>query len=1238
MTTTYPPHHLSVRVPWHDAGWNGTVCQAPQQNGSCLKLPRIAENRNDEYEAEVAGKSIADLKPEHWPPCVSERVAFMAPFEYTRIVSHPYAKTSRHSYGHYAPTAQRNPAYSAPVVPFMWTRRENMADYGQTYNLDIDFAYEPDLGFETGWVQDVRNHRALLDCFFGHIHPEKSLCFFYAKKVPLVEDNGRRILIGVGFVTSIGPGLEYNYHQEGDTRSLIWERAVQHSIRPDFKEGFLLPYHAALQLAEEDPTFDPAEVVAFAPDNHLYEFSYTSEHVSHDGAIASLLACAAALKKAQQYNLEGPWERCLRWIDARLDEVWQMRGPCPGLGAALSAFGVEMGTFIAHEIDNQVGQNEDPWPLVDQIFQDPAVHLPPELARQIGQTLRETWAVLAPERLALLQLLSRFEIKADQAKFLFRQEDRQQAGIDLTDQQILENPYLIYESTRHDWEWAVSVHTVDRGVFPVDMIRTKHPLPAPSALDAGTDKRRVRALAVNVLEQATTNQGHTLLSRQDVTLKIRGLEMDPPCEVTQDLMNVVDASLDETISLVKMANGLPAYQLKRLSEVGALIQRTVSKRLRGKRHAIQADWRAMLDARLPEPVTAGDELEELARQEKAKALEELAASRISVLIGPAGTGKTTLLSVLCQHEEIAAGDVLLLAPTGKARVRMQDVAKDLNIRALTLAQFLNRCSRYDGKNQRYILSNRPKEETARTVIVDEASMLTEEMLGALLDGIRGVHRLILVGDPQQLPPIGPGRPFVDIVTRLAPETVENQKIRVGPGYAELTVPRRQVEATTEEGRPDIQLAKWFSGRPLGPGEDDVFDLVAGGQATHIQFKQWDTPEEFQTALLETLVEELSLEGGEDVDTFDLSLGGTKHGHSIYFNRGAASFIEDWQILSPVRGLTHGVTEINRLIHKTFKARTLKSARRWKNRKIPKPMGVEEVVYGDKVINLTNRWHHTVWPKEDALEYVANGEIGIAVGQFKSKKMTKAPRTLKVEFSSQPGFQYDYTDRDFDDETGAALELAYALTVHKSQGSEFGKIILVLPNPCFLLSRELLYTALTRQKDRIVILHQGSRSELKKYASDGRSATASRLTNLFEKPNPVEVEGTFLEERLIHRTSDGTAVRSKSEVIVYDRLLNAGLEPVYEQALTLNGVTKYPDFTIEDEDTGLIYYWEHCGLMHDPSYRQRWEKKLAWYRHNDILPYEEGGGDAGTLIVTEDTDVGGISSQEIDQVIEAAMMV
>ena len=98
-------------------------------------------------------------------------------------------------------------------------------------------------------------------------------------------------------------------------------------------------------------------------------------------------------------------------------------------------------------------------------------------------------------------------------------------------------------------------------------------------------------------------------------------------------------------------------------------------------------------------------------------------------------------------------------------------------------------------------------------------------------------------------------------------------------------------------------------------------------------------------------------------------------------------------------------------------------------------------------------------------------------------MKGLPWLTQVEFSSQVGFTYDYSKRDFREESDPYLELAYALTVHKSQGSEFDMVILVLPNPCRLLPRELLYTALTRQRNRIVVLHQGPRSELKRFASD-----------------------------------------------------------------------------------------------------------------------------------------------------------
>ncbi len=1239
----YPLRHISIRVPWHDTAWDGRVCAAPRLNGACLKLKRIAEDREDAAEESVAGQSIKDLPQAKWPACVAERVGFMAPFEYVRVANHPYNRGPETSHGHFKPTALRHPPYSAPAVPFAWMLREAMEAMGEEHELDVQGEREPDLGFKTQWIQEHLNQTALLDCFAGHLRPDRSLCFFYAKQVPFVEDTvGGRILIGVGRVQHVGAAQEYAYTTKdlnGKLRSMLWERMVQHSIRPDFKDGFLLPYHAAIEKAAESPEFDPAEIAAFAPVDRLLEFSHASQLVSHDGAIASLLACAESLRRAKG-ALPGPWDQCLQWIDARLGELWKARGPCPGLGSALSAFGLEFGTFVARALAEKAGDNADPWPLADKMFADPKKHLPAPLAASIGKTLCSKWSRLPDERRALLKLVSRFEITREQATALYVQEERAKAGIDTSDAAILANPYLLYELTRLAVD-PISIWTVDRGVFPDEVIRKKHPLPPPTALDAGTDARRIRALTVKVLEDAAS-VGNTLLPQDQVVLGIRALTLQPRCEVDADLMNVAKDDFEDSVAELVMANGAPALQLGRLTEVGATIRVAIDKRIKGKRMIVAADWRKLLDAHLATQSTSKpDELEESARAEKTAALKELAESRLSVLIGPAGTGKTTLLSVLCSHQKVEEGGILLLAPTGKARVRMEQSTKGLQLKGYTIAQFLSP-HRYDGATGRYRLSDKPTEASAHTVIVDEASMLTEEMFAALIQALKGVHRLILIGDPRQLPPIGAGRPFVDIVKHLAPEGVTEKFPRVGPGYAELTIRRRQAG----EDREDLQLAEWFSGSPIAPGEDDVFDkVVRTGQSHHVRFVQWETPDEVRSRLIDVLVAELKLKGPDDIAGFDATLGGEAWNDMRFFNprrgekAGAAETAEGWQILSPVRSAAHGVSDLNRLIHKQFRQVMIDAARKegWQ-RKYPKPMGPEEIVYGDKVINLVNTdptlpWyrHRKVYPaKDDA--YIANGEIGMAVGFFKKKGLPDLRWKLEVEFSSQPGHKYDFTNRDFGEEGNAVLELAYALTVHKSQGSEFGTVILVLPNPCRLLSRELLYTALTRQKDRIVILHQGPRTELRKYSSDNRSETARRLTNLFVAPSPVAIDGRFFEEYLIHRTARGEMVRSKSEVIIADHLANKGVAYGYEQPLTIEGVTKYPDFTVEDMESGLSFYWEHCGMLHVPSYRRRWEEKLAWYKANGILPYEEGGGPNGTLIVTRDEANGSIDSAKITKLI------
>ena len=165
-----------------------------------------------------------------------------------------------------------------------------------------------------------------------------------------------------------------------------------------------------------------------------------------------------------------------------------------------------------------------------------------------------------------------------------------------------------------------------------------------------------------------------------------------------------------------------------------------------------------------------------------------------------------------------------------------------------------------------------------------------------------------------------------------------------------------------------------------------------------------------------------------------------------------------------------------------------------------------------------------------LEYVANGEIGVVTGAFRGKGKKIPLNRLEVEFSTPQGTAYKFWFSEMGDEGNPILELAYAITIHKSQGSEFGQTFVVIPNPCRLFSRELLDTALTGQRNHLVVLHQGELSELKRYSGAVYSETAARLTNLFTAPAPVEVDGRFLEAGLIHRNRKGIAVRSKSEVM------------------------------------------------------------------------------------------------------------
>jgi len=1245
-----PIQHISIRVPWHDSGWSGRICANPLGNTHCTALPRIGDIRDDDWEMSVRGE-LFDTEGARLPACASERGAFMADFAYERRFPHPYEHHAL--YTHFRRTTYVHAPRSASAIPFAWMMKSNdgVPEIASRLALGFRPELEPELGFESIWVQERRNQLVMLDTFFGAVQPQTSLVFFYAKKTPLTEDP-RRVIVGIGRVIGVSGATEYVYENaaKNTLRSMVWERNVSHSIKPEIADGFLLPYRDLLDLARNDPDFDPVPFVLHAPDESFEAFSMGSEHVSHDKAIAVLLSASTVISRYQEV-LAGDWDAARRWIDTELNRLWRLRGAYPGLGSTLSALGLPNGTLLAHAVGNLLHADggpdiRDPWPVVEAVLHEPK-KLPPDLAGSVGPVAAKLWSSLRADRRDLLKLLARFELSADQALRWWGHEARAQAGIALEDSAILQNPYLCFEADRGRVD-SIPLSVIDRGMFPAPQVLAAIPVPPPSACAEPIDPRRGRALVIHALEQAAANEGHTLLPQDWLVERVREAEIAPPCPITGDWITAFAEGFSPQLEPAETAKSGAAWQLDRYANTRTLIGTRVKRRLGGARHAGDHDWRKLIDQALASPAKTGDATEENARKEKASALEELFRSRVSVLIGPAGTGKTTLLLALLSLEGVRKSGVLLLAPTGKARVQMQKKAGDA--KAYTLAQFLLGLGRYDAQTGSYrVTGEAGRENGFGTVVIDEASMLTEDQLAATLDALdpSSVQRLILVGDPRQLPPIGAGRPFADLIRLLRDQ--ETTPIR---GLAELTVVRRQAGGSDngEGPRDDVVLSRWFSGEAPDAGADEVWDRLAANTAHGVRAVSWSSDADLQAKLLHALKDHIRANADEaisDETAFEISLGGAEFQGRAYFNlsrengdgkrQGGGAGAEAWQILAPVRAGESGVDGLNRWIKRLFRV----AVRDWADtephwyRKIAKPMGSQAILYGDKVINLSNGRRNDVYPEMEKA-YLANGEIGLVVGQYKGKawKPKRLPWKLEVEFSTQLGFKFGFSGSDFGEDGDERLELAYALTIHKAQGSEFGTTFVIVPNPCRLLSRELLYTALTRQQREVVLFHQGDLRDLMKLSNADRSETAKRLTNLFVDPKLVAYGRAFLEAGLIHRTARGELVRSKSEVIIADLLDGLSVPYSYEQPFTgPDGSVRYPDFTVDDAETGRRLLIEHLGMMDRPDYVRRWKAKEAWYRKAGVVLVEDGAAEVGLLATTE---VGGFDAAAVKTRIVAAL--
>lgn len=1216
--------HLTQRVAWHDRGWDGTVCDHPRENAFCLALDRIHEGRDDDHEESVAGSHWAGLGDDDLPPCKAESAAFMSPREWTRVMKHPYQEISdaTETHGHLRPTPVTVPAYSTFAIPFDRMRRDRQE--ALTDELAVRLPDDQEPWFPTAWVFGRRRQEVLLDTFFDALNANESLVFFYTKEGHPLGDAISRLVVAVGRLTKTGRRLEYDSVGSKAVYPM-WDRLVQHSIRLDGADGFVLPYHAYLA-----PTGDPQEdarrqallrEIAVVPDPaHTRVFSYFSEHASPDVALSTLVRCLDAVRRIIQHGIaEGPWELREEWLNRQIAKTWIDRGAFPGLGSALEALGMRMGTALALELlaSGSLATDADPWPAIDALLRGEAE--PPQAAYRADlDSVRATWARLTDERRTLLRLLSRFALTPEQAKRWFEEARRRAVAGDLRDGEIIANPYRIAESdVGAVGQPAVSVGVIDRGLLPDPTIAAKNPVPPPSLVESPTDRRRVRGVVVSVLRRAA-EQGDTLLSAVEVLTRLEQLDLARPCVVPLDWFAGNAEFMGGTVEqqTVEMPSAdqeekerVPALQLTSYANVERNVPRTLLKRAARQLPSVEARWRDLLIAAIEASgakVDLGNARHRDALDEQEQALETITTHRLGVLVGRAGTGKTSVLGALVRCQAIANDGVLLLAPTGKARVRLhRATGRD----ARTIAQFLYSLGRYDGARQRPLFRGTNQHRKEKTVVIDEASMLTLDDLYAVLQALDlgHVQRLILVGDPNQLPPIGAGRPFADLVGVLDEPVSDDERAASGVRA------RLSVEVRTSLGAPSdaLRLAAWFTNEPQPKDADRVLsDLDLGGSFNDLEIVTWRTPEELRLRIGEQLQRHLSLTSPTDVTAFDGGLGLDAEGNVAFDD---PDDVERFQILSPVRMHAHGVHDLNRWLQKTFRSRGRYAV----------TMGDEQIGRKDKVIQLRNEKRYGWTPDGGRDEYyLANGEIGTVFSAQRTKKGAR----IKVLFAGRPNISFTYGGGSFGEDS-APLELAYALTVHKAQGSDFEIVFFVLPKTR-LLSRELLYTGLTRSKEKLVLLVEGDDvSGLYELTLPSKSETARRNTNLFRAAVRKEPEEAPYAEHLIHRLSDGRMVRSKSELAIAIELQRLGMweRCYYERPLDGERVPgrRRPDFTFVDP-AGDPIVWEHLGMLGKQSYRDAWEWKLDWYQRNGYRLGE-------TLFTTEDDPAGGLAQDDITRI-------
>jgi len=1176
------PVHVTARLAWHNDGWDGRICRDPARNTYCVGCSSfpgqmIAERRDLAKEKVVAGQSIASS--DFIPPCIYSANAFGAE-ALTAFADPPEF---------FRDDTQQRRWPLPPSTVCQWPYEEMYAD-------DLRMP-------KSGYDNEERRKRA--NAYFNTLEPDHSLIFYYANySNPLSEDESKRyVLVGLARLKDVGEELMYSGCSP-ETRNrygggFVWDRNLT-SHYPE--QGLRLPYHVYCDHPDELRRF------ALSPENPR-TCKYGSRHLTDDdalGLVEQFLVAVEALREMGDTTED--WATRKTWLEGLVGELWASRGLYPGLPGVLMFVGFEAAIpwFMTEAM---AGREQAAFATIFGFFEGKSKAISGvKLDTAERDKVLRRWKLQGKaERRLLKDVLPRFELKAEQIEAALG-DNRAEHGILASLSDITENPYLLSEQyCGNDADDIIPWGRIDRGMIP-------SPELGGAPLAEKDDRRRMRALAVQCLnyqEQHVFLPAPLLL--QEINRRIEVMSEYKQHRFTEKYWEADEEFLGESLHLRTENDDLYVY-LRTAWDDERLIETKLRFLLDGPdikltRPVTETTWTGFLfDTGSVLASKAGDDYRK-AIEGQVNACQRVFIRPLTVLAGAAGTGKTTVIKAIIKAIKKGHGSgtsVIALAPTGKAADRIREILErdDLlkgTCETATIHSFLAKRG-WLNPNMTFKRDGGTVEDGFLTIIIDETSMLDLNLAACLFRAVRWqkVQRLILVGDANQLPPIGRGRVFADIIDHLRahePSSVatlldnlrqlDNRVCGRGTGILDLAALYVRGESKSEKNEEDSLAA-----------EEILRRVQEGGDVDHdLRVIYWTDAETLPADLIERITRDLEDVTGKTVDP--------EKPHELW-RHGFDNRPEAFQILSPCRGELYGIEAINEALQ-------LHLAKRLIDR-----VGVMDgITLFDKVIQVRNRPQSNMAYAYDAagrknvrLE-IFNGELGFVKphgfdGNGWKWKNDFRLTHFQVVFSRKQQYWVNYGSQLGKDDRGRYipkqaveenLELGYAISVHKAQGSEFDGTYVVVPkSKKTLLSPELFYTALTRASRHCTLLVEQDVSSLLSMRRPEMSHLLRINSSLFEfrtVPQPLLDMGSWYEEGKIHEAIAGCMVRSKSEVIIANLLSKSEIPFAYEVPLFAPDGTMYlPDFTIEWR--GQKFFWEHLGMLEKDSYRRRWEEKQEWY--------------------------------------------